>query len=65
MKIFPNNKITFKPALINTSTYDSIQLVNQSDTPIYFKMGQDLSKAFKFFPRIGLIQPKSFSIVAI
>jgi len=47
------------------STYDSIQLVNQSDTPIYFKMGQDLSKAFKFFPRIGLIQPKSFSIVAI
>lgn len=64
MKILPP-KVTFKPCLKNHSVYDSIQLVNQSDTPIYFKIGQDPHKVFKAFPRIGLIEPKGFSIVAL
>lgn len=44
-----------KPALINTSVYESFELVNQSDTPIYFRIGNDPMKAFKFYPKIGLI----------
>jgi hypothetical protein len=28
-------------------------------------MGQDINKVFKFFPKIGLIQPKSFAIIAV
>ena len=54
-----------KPALLNTSVYDSFELVNQSDTPIYFRMGHDMNKVFKFYPKIGLIEPKSFAIVAV
>ncbi len=54
-----------KPALLNTSVYDSIQLINQSDTPIYYKMGQDVNKVFRFHPKIGMIQPKDFAIVAV
>ena len=65
MKILPSNKITIKPTLLNTSVYDSFELVNQSDTPIYYRMGQDINKVFKFFPKIGLIQPKSFAIIAV
>lgn len=54
-----------KPALLNTSVYDSIELINQSDTPIYFKMGTDINKVFRFYPKIGMIQPKDFAIVAV
>jgi hypothetical protein len=65
MKILPNSKINFKPCLRNHSVYDSVQLVNQSDTPIYFKFSQDPLKAFKVFPKSGLIEPKAFCIVAL
>lgn len=54
-----------KPALLNTSVYDSFELTNQSDTPIYFRMGSDVTKAFRFYPKIGLIEPKSFAIVSV
>jgi hypothetical protein len=50
---------------LNTSTYESFQLINQSDTPIYYRMGHDTNKAFRFFPKIGLIEPKGFAIVAV
>ena len=65
MKVFPSNKITMKPALLNTSAYDSFSVINQSDTPIYYRMGHDINKAFRFFPKIGLIEPKGFAIVAV
>lgn len=64
MKIFPSNKLTFQPTLRNHSVYNSIQLVNQSDTPIYFRIGPDPTRAFRAFPRIGLIESKAFAIVA-
>ncbi len=64
MKILPP-KVTFKPCLKNHSAYDSVELVNQSDTPIYFKFGLDPQKVFKAFPRIGLIESKGFCIVAL
>jgi hypothetical protein len=54
-----------KPTLLNTSAYDSFELTNQSDTPIYFRMGHDVNKAFRFYPKIGLIEPKSFAIVGV
>jgi len=55
MKVFPNKNVNFKPTLRNCSTYESIKLVNHSDTPIYFKFGPDATKAFRIYPRIGLI----------
>jgi hypothetical protein len=54
MKILPQ-KVTFKPCLTGHSAYDSVQLVNASDTPIFFKLAQDPLRVFRAFPRIGLI----------
>jgi hypothetical protein len=65
MKVYPGNKIVMKPALLNTSVYDTFELTNQSDTPIYFRMGSDATKTFRFYPKIGLIEPKSFAIVSV
>ena len=65
MKIFPSNKISLKPTQLNNPVYDSFLMMNNSDTPIYYKMGVDMNKVFNFFPKIGLIEPKSFSIVSI
>ncbi len=65
MKIYPSQKITFKPCLKNHSVYDSVKFTNQSDTPIYFKIGPDVTKSFKAYPKIGLIDPKSFAIVVL
>jgi hypothetical protein len=64
MKTIPQ-KVTFKPCLRHHSVYDSVQLVNGSDTPIFFKLGQDPLRAFRAFPRIGLIEPKGFAIIAL
>lgn len=65
MKIHPSSKITLKPTLLHTSVYDSFLLTNQSDTPIYYRMGHDSNKVFKFYPKIGMIQPKSFTIIMV
>jgi hypothetical protein len=64
MKMLPQ-KVTFKPCLKNHSVYDSVELVNQSDTPIYYKFGQDPQRVFKAYPKIGLIEPKGFAIIAL
>lgn len=64
LKLLPQ-RLTFKPCLRNHSVYDSVQLLNASDTPILFKLGQDPLRAFRAFPRIGLIEPKGFAIVAL
>lgn len=54
MKMLPQ-KVTFKPCLKNHSVYDSVELVNQSDTPIYYKFGADPQRVFRAHPKIGLI----------
>jgi hypothetical protein len=65
VKVNPPKGILFKPCLINDSTYETAKLSNPSDTPIYFKVSAEPSKAFRFYPKIGLIEPKSFCIIAI
>lgn len=65
MKVYPHKNITFKPTLLYCSTYETIKLVNHSDTPIYFKFGPDVTKAFRIYPKIGLIEPKAFCIVGL
>lgn len=65
VKVNPPKGILMKPCLINDSTYETVKLFNPSDTPIYFKVGAEMTKAFRFYPRIGLIEPKGFCIIAI
>jgi len=38
VKIVPSNKITFPPAGVNESVYQTVQIQNTSDTPVYFKI---------------------------
>ena len=54
LKINPP-KVTFKPCLKGHSVYDSIELINQSDTPVFFKIGPDPNRVFRTYPKIGLI----------
>lgn len=55
VKTNPPKGVLFKPCLINDSTCETIKLSNPSDTPIYFKVGAEMTKAFRFYPKIGLI----------
>ena len=63
VKLAPSNKITFPPAGVNESVYQTVQIVNTSDTPAYYKILQDSTKTFRAFPPLGLIKGKSFSLV--
>lgn len=64
LKIQPP-KVIFKPCLKGHSIYDSVILTNSSDTPVYFKIGADTQRVFKAFPKIGLIEPKGFSMIML
>ena len=55
MKVHPSRGLAFRPCLRNDSVYESIRLSNPSDTPVYFKIGPEPTKAFRVFPKIGLI----------
>ena len=63
VKIAPSNKIVFPPAGANESVYQTVQIVNTSDTPVYYKILQDSTKTFRAYPPIGIINGKSFSLV--
>ena len=65
VKAQPSKGVIFKPCLINDSVYESVRLSNPSDTAVYFKINPEPTKAFRMFPKIGLIEPKSFCIVAL
>ncbi len=64
IKILPP-KVIFKPCLRGHSVYDSIELTNQSDTPVFFKINPDPQRVFRAYPRMGLIESKGFSIVGL
>lgn len=65
IKISPQNKVFFPPCGPNESVYQTVQINNTSDTPVYFKILQDSTKTFRVFPQIGLIEGKSFQIVCM
>ena len=65
VKVSPSNGVVMKPCLINESSYDTVKLSNPSDTPIQFRVGAEMSKSFRFYPKIGVIEPKSFCIVGV
>ena len=63
VKISPSNKVTFPPCGVSESVYQTVQIVNTSDTPVFFKILQDSTKTFRAFPPIGMINGKSFSLI--
>ena len=63
LELSPSNIAYFLPAAIEESTYQTIQLNNNSDTPIFYKMLPDPSRTFRIFPSTGLIEGRSFALV--
>eukprot|EP00357_Protocruzia_adherens_P031746 CAMPEP_0115013128 /NCGR_PEP_ID=MMETSP0216-20121206/25201_1 /TAXON_ID=223996 /ORGANISM="Protocruzia adherens, Strain Boccale" /LENGTH=1245 /DNA_ID=CAMNT_0002382423 /DNA_START=124 /DNA_END=3861 /DNA_ORIENTATION=+ len=65
LKFSPPGKIKFPPCAVGESVYQTLQLTNDSDTPVYYRLVEDPGKNFRYFPYIGLIAPKSFALVAV
>jgi len=63
LELTPSNIVKFLPAALEESTYQTLQLTNNSDTPIFYKMLPDPSRTFRIFPPVGLIEGKSFALV--
>lgn len=63
LELNPGNLVQFLPAALEEPAYQTLQLINNSDTPIYYKMLPDPSKTFRIFPPVGLIEGKSFALV--
>ena len=65
IEVFPSSRVTFIPCSIGESVYTTVQLVNKTDTPTYFKFSQDVNHVFRTFPSCGLIEGKSAYIVIL
>jgi len=63
VKVSPSNKVTFRPCGANESVYQTVQIVNTSDTPVFFKVLQDSTQTFRSFPPLGMIGGKSFALL--
>ena len=63
VRVSPSNKVAFLPCGPGEASYQTVQILNTSDTPVYYKLLQDPTKTFRAFPPQGLIPGKSFSLV--
>ena len=63
--LFPNDVVIFPPCAINESVYQSVELINKTDTPTYYKFSPDVNKTFRMFPPCGIVEGKSFSIIIL
>lgn len=63
IKLNPQNEVKFPSCGPFESVYQTVQLMNTSDTPAYYRIMQDPTNTFKAYPHVGLIQGKSFGIV--
>jgi len=57
-----SHKIAFPPCSSHEAVYQSVQLINTSDTPVQFKILQDSTGTYKSFPSLGQIEGKSFGL---
>ena len=48
---------------MNESVYQTLELVNRTDTPTYFKFQKDMDQVFRVFPPNGIVEGKSFTII--
>lgn len=60
LEVVPSNKIQFKPCALEESVFQTIELVNKSDTPTFYRFLKESSQCFRVFPSVGIIPGKSF-----
>lgn len=55
----------FKPCALGDSVYQTLEFINQTDTPAYYKFGANLEGEVRVFPKQGVVEAKSFSIILL
>jgi len=65
IELNPSKEIIFTPSTINQSVYQTFIIKNNSDTPLYYKFMSDLSNIFRLYPKMGLIDPRSFNLILV
>jgi hypothetical protein len=63
-EVEPKNDLFFAHTSVNQSQYTTFKIKNTTDTPLYFKFISDTSHTFRVFPKLGLVEPKSFYLIA-
>ncbi len=63
VKVAPNNKVSFPACGSSQSVYQTVQILNTSDTPVFYKLLQDSTRTFRAYPTVGMIRGKSFSLI--
>jgi hypothetical protein len=63
VRMNPSKEVYFSPCGPNESVFQTLQISNTSETPVYYKILQDSTQTFKAFPSVGLIKGKSFGVV--
>ena len=61
----PKNELFFSPASINQSMYQTLKIINKSDTPLFFSFSTDPSKVFRMQNKYGLIEGNQFKLILI
>lgn len=64
-ELIPSKELIFQPSTLNQSNYQSLIIKNNSDTPLYYKFTTDISNIFRIYPKLGLIESKSFNLIII
>lgn len=54
------SKVALQACSPNESVYQTLQIMNTSDTPVQFRSLQDSTGTFKVFPQVGQIAGQSF-----
>ena len=65
IQVYPKNEVVFSPCAVGATAFCSIQLLNKTDTPSFFKFDADTSKNFDVFPKYGIIEGHKFKIIFI
>ena len=65
VKLNPSNKVFFKPCSKGESVYQTIEFINQTDTPCFYKFNASLNKNLRVFPKSGMIEAKSFRLIVL
>jgi hypothetical protein len=63
IKLNPAKMVKFPACGPAESVYQTVQIQNTSDTPVYYKIQQDPTKTFRAFPSTGLIRGQAFVII--
>ena len=60
IEVLPGTKVCFSPRTVGQSAFASIQIVNKTDTPTFFKFDKDINEVFRIVPEMGMLDGNQF-----